>query len=463
MIKGDGGLVQQCLLWLLNCMFASLSVGLITAVYKSGDKSDMSNYRGITVGFVTAKLFAMTPEQRIASWAEEHAVKAKGQAGFRNSFRTTDNIFILRSLIDKQKETRKQGKCGKLHCCFVDFRKAFDTVPRAVLWQVLAELGVCDRILDIIKSLYAHDSAAVRSSQGIPAIFRCLTGVQQGCPLSATLFGLYVDLLEKHLLETADIDAPDLMGVMVPLLLYADDLILMSKSASGLQKQLDALASFCEQGLSTVNLSKTKVVFARQQSAMCDFRLNGAVVERVDSYRHLGFVFHATKGLHFRKEALMAVASKALFAMRQRCALLGVRDPPLQRKLFDTLVLPILSCGCEFLGVDAKCGAAAEPLHKGFPLGVRKSISTHMVLAELGRLPLQIHFWQRILRYHHRTIALDNVRFVKLAMVDGFVIDQAAVKGCWQHYLGNFLHSYTGEQQLFHQFDLAFIIERAKH
>ncbi len=257
--------MQQCLLWLFNCMLAShfperLSVGLITAVYKSGDKSDMGNYRGITVGCVVAKRFAMILEQRIASWAEEHAVKSKGQAGFKKDFRTTDNIFILRSLIDKQKQSRPKGKAGKLYCCFVDFRKAFDTVPRAVLWQVLEEPGVHGRILDIIKSLYAHDSAAVRSSQGISAIFRCLMGVKQGCSLSPTLFGLYVDGLEKHLLETADIDAPTLMGVMVPLLLYADDLILMSESASGLQKQLDEIASFCEQRQLTVNLSKTKVV-----------------------------------------------------------------------------------------------------------------------------------------------------------------------------------------------------------
>ena len=94
----------------------------------------MNNYRGITVGFVIAKLFAMILEQRTAPWADEHAVKATGQAGFRKDFCTTDNIFILRSLTDKQKQTRKHGKCGKLHCCFVDFRQAFDTVPRAVLW-----------------------------------------------------------------------------------------------------------------------------------------------------------------------------------------------------------------------------------------------------------------------------------------------------------------------------------------
>ena len=132
-----------------------------------------------------------------------------------------------------------------------------------------------------------------------------------------TLFGLYVDGLEKHLLETAEVDAPTLMGVMVPLLLYADDLILMSESASGLQKQLDALASFCEQRQLTVNLSKTKVVvFEARQSDVCGFVLSGAVVERVESYKYLGFVVHATKKLTLGTDALVATAKKAFFAMR---------------------------------------------------------------------------------------------------------------------------------------------------
>ena len=108
------------------------------------------------------------------------------------------------------------------------------------------------------------------------------------------------------------------------------------------------------------------VVFEKQRSAMWGFRLNGAVVERVDKYKYLGLVFHATKGLHSGTEALMAVARKALFTMQQCCGLLGIRDPALQCKLFDTLVLPILSYGCEVWGVDAKCGAAAKALHKGF-------------------------------------------------------------------------------------------------
>jgi len=120
---------------------------------------------------------------------------------------------VLKSLIDKQKQTRQGKASGKLYCCFVDFKKAFDTVSRGLLWQVLERAGIRGPSLDCIKSLYAHDSAAVRNSEGISDIFDCLMGVKQGCPLSATLFGLFVDGLEQHLMDTVGHDAPSLSGV----------------------------------------------------------------------------------------------------------------------------------------------------------------------------------------------------------------------------------------------------------
>ena len=92
-----------------------LSAGLITAVYMSGVKFDMSSYRGITVSSVIAKLFAMILERRIALWAGRHAVKAQGPAGFRKDFRTTDNICVLKSPIDIQRQKRQKGPAGKLY------------------------------------------------------------------------------------------------------------------------------------------------------------------------------------------------------------------------------------------------------------------------------------------------------------------------------------------------------------
>ena len=163
MIKDGGSLLKECLLWLFNCMLAShfpkrLPTGLITAVYKSRDDNNLSNYRGVTVGPVIAKLSAMILEQRIASWAKKQGIKTKGQAGFRKDFRTTDNTFIVRSVIDHQRRTRQKGKAGKLYCCFVDFKKA------SILYLVLC-CGRCwNSLLSVLESwtlssLFTHTIA----------------------------------------------------------------------------------------------------------------------------------------------------------------------------------------------------------------------------------------------------------------------------------------------------------------
>ena len=119
-----------------------------------------------------------------------------------------------------------------------------------------------------------------------------------------------------------------------------------------------------------------------------------------------------------------------MYAIRRRCALLGIRDPTLQCKLFDTLVLPILSYACEIWGVKRSCGEAAKVPHRSLLkqlLGVRKSTANEIVLAELGRFPLQVHFLQQILRYHHRSVGLETNRLVTLAMMEGFNVDDGNV------------------------------------
>ena len=100
----------------------------------------------------------------------------------------------------------------------------------------------------------------------------------------------------------------------------------MSTTAAGLQKQLDALTSFCDQRQLTVNLNKTEVgVFEPRRSDVADFALNGAVVEREESYKYLGFVFHATKNMSVGTSFLLAAARKAMFAMRRRYAEVCIR------------------------------------------------------------------------------------------------------------------------------------------
>ena len=145
----------------------------------------------------------------------------------------------------------------------------------------------------------------------------CLMGVKQGCPLSATLFGLIVDGLEQHLMDTPGHDAPSLSGVLIPLLLYTDDLTIMSTTPAGLQRQLHALQLFCEQRQLSVNLAKTKVVTFGSRARCQAFTFNSSEVERVQSYKYLGFEFHATKALTHGVSKLVSAAYK--FVLSNAC------------------------------------------------------------------------------------------------------------------------------------------------
>jgi hypothetical protein len=93
----------------------SLSVGIIHALYKGGDCSQFDNYRGITVGPVLIKVFTMILKSRINQWAKTNDLRAKGHAGFIKDFRTTNNLFIFRTLTEQarfQKKTTIHLFCG---------------------------------------------------------------------------------------------------------------------------------------------------------------------------------------------------------------------------------------------------------------------------------------------------------------------------------------------------------------
>jgi hypothetical protein len=152
----------------------NLSTGVIHALHKGGDASQFENYRGITVGPILAKVFAMILEARLNSSAKEKGLRARGQAGFRKDFHTTNNLYILRTLIEQSAHKRK-----KVYCCFVDFRRAFDTVPQDLLWQVLAKMGIVGRFIQCLQSMYNQDSVRVMHPiEWLSARFSCGIGVK---------------------------------------------------------------------------------------------------------------------------------------------------------------------------------------------------------------------------------------------------------------------------------------------
>ena len=107
------------------------SFGLIMVpVHKKDDPSKVENYRGITLLPSLSKLFTSILNNRLYDYATTKGILKDKQGGFRKMHGTVDSIFILKMLIDKYVKSKPQRQRNLLFSRFVDFSKAFDTVPR---------------------------------------------------------------------------------------------------------------------------------------------------------------------------------------------------------------------------------------------------------------------------------------------------------------------------------------------
>ncbi len=155
---------------------------------------------------------------------------------------TTDHIFVLHGLI-----THFINKGSKLFCAFVDFSKAFDYVVRENLWYKLIQLGVSGKMLNIVKSIYNNVKTRVKHNNQVSEEFSCILGVRQGECLSPFLFAMYVNDLENEFCSKG-FDGIDIGFMKIFILLYADDIVIFSESAAGLQSGLDILLHIARGG-----------------------------------------------------------------------------------------------------------------------------------------------------------------------------------------------------------------------
>ena len=108
------------------------------------------------------------------------------QAGFRKGRGTRDQIANICWIIEKAREFQKN-----IYFCFIDYAKAFDCVDHNKLGKILKEMGIPDRLIYLLRNLYAGQEATVRTGNGTTDLFQIAKGVCQGYILSPCLFNLY--------------------------------------------------------------------------------------------------------------------------------------------------------------------------------------------------------------------------------------------------------------------------------
>jgi hypothetical protein len=146
---------------------------------------------------------------------------------------------------------------------FIDFEKAFDRVPRDLLFRKLQRYGVIGQYAECLQHLYNNTTVLIAGDTDDDVLLELFMGVLQGDPLSPLLFMLYTADLVHHLRSTG-LSENELL-----IILFADDLTMMFETMDGLERGVDLLVKWCNAWGLKINWKKTKLMRVNDKSAGC--------------------------------------------------------------------------------------------------------------------------------------------------------------------------------------------------
>ena len=391
----------------------SWAEGVRTSIHKSGAISDPCNHRGITVLPIFEKVFEIIVQRRLEFINEAFMRKDRFNGGFLKGSQTTDNLFILQSLIERQLSLGQN-----LIICFIDFSRAFDLMDRNILFYKLIKSGLHGRVINTLLNLYKKTYFRVKHGGYLSDRILQDVGVNQGGNASSIIFRKYLSDLRNYLdAKTGVILSDDEILVH---LLWADDLIMASTTTLDAQNQLNGLAKFCSKNKSIVNETKTKyMVFGKLEKVQLHF--NGHPLEQVTEYKYLGNIVRSvdrTTGDVFAAnyEYLCSKARGSSMSLKRKTKDCGPLSPKLMIYLFDSLVRPVLTYGCAVWGTRSNGREQVDKIHLWYLralLGIKATSSNVITLGECGSIPPSVTIQANCIIYLKRIQSLSETSMLK--------------------------------------------------
>ena len=323
----------------------------LVPVPKKGDLRLPDNYRGISLSQIAAKVYNRCLLNRIRPVID--IVLRPNQNGFRQNRSTTSHILALRRICEELKNHNQEAVI-----VFIDFKKAFDSIDRDKMLEILTAYGIPNEIVSAIEVMYRNTSAQVISPDGMSDCFAINTGVLQGDPLAPFLFIICLDYVLRTVLKDDDgftlkrqrsrrCPAQTLSDLD-----YADDIALLDNSIKDAQDLLIRVETACQAIGLYLNSPKTKYMHLNnpcQDSNL--FSSDGSIIELVDDFKYLGGYTDTDRDM----EARIGQAWGALNSLRR------LWKSPLKKstktKVFKACIESILLYGSESWTLNVKRSA----------------------------------------------------------------------------------------------------------
>ena len=257
-----------------------LKIACVTAIFKSGDKQNVNNYRPISTLPLLNKVFEKLLHARLYSFFESKEILCKEQYGFRKNKSTSDAVTdILNNIYDAVNQKRYLG------AVFLDLSKAFDTVSHDILLKKLEHYGIRGLALQLLAS-YLQNRKQYVTVDGHKSQTKELTiGVPQGSVLGPLLFLIYINDLP---LPTQKMNS----------ILFADDTTLFTHNTEinnlikSMKDDLQLVSEWLTANCLTLNIGKTYFVIFSTREIPNDIQIQigHQTIERHSSGKFLGVI-----------------------------------------------------------------------------------------------------------------------------------------------------------------------------
>ena len=393
----------EILLPMVTFMF-NLSIGLsrfpdawkqamVVPIPKSGNLTKVQNYRPISLLPLPGKLLEKLVQQQLSTYLETEALLMEAQYGFRKNRSTVHSAAQLLNYVNKKLDSKIPTLA-----VYVDFRKAFDCVQHPVLLEKLANLNLSGSVVDWVDSYLSNRKQQVYANDTYSSFLPVTQGVPQGSVLGPLFYIIYAN------------DIPQITN-NCEIALYADDTVLYTANTNfqtsviKLQKDMDALSTWCRINGIKANTDKTKVMVFGSNNCIkkiptFEINVNGTPLSKVTSYKYLGITLdeHLNYNLHLNK-TIGSVSGKLKQFRRMR----GFLNTKAAVMVYKSMLLPILEYGdiffCAASVANKKRLQTLQNKALRCALGRGLETSTEQLHAEAGILKLKYRREQHLLNY----------------------------------------------------------------
>ena len=302
----------------------------------NGNRSDINNYRGITISPIASKILEHLLKSMLSPFLETNPL----QFGFKKKSSTAHAVYCLKETINHYVDNG-----SRVFCAFLDASKAFDRLVHAGLFMKLIARKVPIILLDIIIFWYSHLVCRVKWDGYFSEWFSVIAGVRQGGILSPHFYCLYVeDLIE--ILKSKNVGC-HILSIFLAAIIYADDMAILAPSVKGLCILLEACSDYCADWDICLNAQKSKLMyFGRRCNNLFEPSLNGTTMEWADTVSYLGICLVSSG--HFKCSVMNRIkkfykCANAIFRIE------GRSDDLTMLSLVETHCVPILTYGIEIV------------------------------------------------------------------------------------------------------------------